>query len=721
MPLLGGVRPPIAALLAVLIAVAGVTALVLRDQEQRKVDAAVLSTQQRVAEDGALSLRASLDESVVDLQRAARTFNGIGADADDEILDRLDEVYDKWRGKAVIEPSSGKLLAASGETIPLADVRDRRTAAGAIRPKLIKLASGEARMLVFAPLDAGDGSGQRLLVASGTLTVPSIATGDERALSVLDSSGAVLAADGPRAGRAFLADDAKRLAAAAAGKGTPGQEVTSGSTSGERRDGERLAAGYAAVSVPQDRDEPSPAAALGLTVVTTVAVEQAPVTLDTQLFGLVSAASLLLITLLVSALLYATLQRPLLLLYRESGRLTRGDLRRPVPALRYGEAARTAAALESLRLQLQGAPEHALPPAARRRAGATLVVVLCGVLILLWSVPLLFLVNRADTAVSVPRRLVVDQRLRTDTTADRVRKALNEGYADLASTAQTADARLKEGNAEKLLDMTLEEHDRYRSLYLLEEGDVLARAGEEPRHPPAASPEPGTIVQLNSSGKEPLVAGYAAIPGREDAVVVGEFAPQFLVTLVTRPGLGRIHLVDEERRIVAADGRKGFRAFSPLPGAGLNELAGDAAEAHRPKARLLRGDGTVIAAAAPFTGGGAAKGLDWQVVSAQPAAWTTLPEYVVQRRTMLAGLLGVAAATACLGWLHIVVVRPLRALAARAEALAGGDRRTVLFPQHHDEVGAVVRNLELLRQQAVGEPRAARAPRARSLVTGGRD
>jgi HAMP domain-containing protein len=87
------------------------------------------------------------------------------------------------------------------------------------------------------------------------------------------------------------------------------------------------------------------------------------------------------------------------------------------------------------------------------------------------------------------------------------------------------------------------------------------------------------------------------------------------------------------------------------------------------------------------------------VVSWQPASRLAIPGYESQNRTVLAGLLGATAAVACLGWLHIVVARPLRALADGAEALAGGDRKTVLFPQHHDEVGAVTRSLELIRQQ----------------------
>ncbi|MFD0382360.1 HAMP domain-containing protein [Streptomyces stramineus] len=189
--------------------------------------------------------------------------------------------------------------------------------------------------------------------------------------------------------------------------------------------------------------------------------------------------------------------------------------------------------------------------------------------------------------------------------------------------------------------------------------------------------------------------------------MVGEYDPQFLISMVTRPGLGKVWLVDKKHRIIAADRSHGFRAFTKLPGAHLEKVAAAArkdAKRTSGTAVLRRSSDSAIVAAAGFSGGGAVKDLDWQVVSEQPTAWLELPEYTAQWHTMFAGLLGVTAAVACLGWLHIIVIRPLRSLADRAEALAGGDRKTVLFPQHHDEVGAVVRNLELIRQQLARPP-----------------
>ncbi|MFF7023445.1 HAMP domain-containing protein [Streptomyces klenkii] len=722
MPLLGGARPPIAALLALLLLVAGATALVLGDHDRSAVDKAVLSSQQRVAEDGAVALRASLDESVTDLQRAAALFAGPEAVPADTVLDKLGKVYNKWRGLAVIDPGSGALLAARGETIPLADSLADKTGKadqssgkdqgsgkkdGAPAPRLVKLPSGDTRMLVTAALRGGDKP--RLLVASGTLNVPGISTGENRSLLVVDSAGTVLAKDGPSISRTAWAKRAAKTAAAASGKAPEpgGHPGASGNLMGGT-DKHRTAVGYAAAG--RAPGESSPAGGLGLSVVTSVKVTEDAKAVRTQAFGLVAAAVLLLLAVLVTWILVRTVQRPLIHLYLESRRLGRGELDRPVRSFRGREPARVGAALESLRGQLLGG-RPTRTGRARGGIGTRTTVIICGVVLLAWAAPLLLLLNRAGSGVTVPKQLVEDQRRRTDTAADRVRKALNEGWADVASVAQIVGAGGgKESGKEQadtssaakaVLQTTLREHPRYRSVYVLDaDGKVLTRAGAAPRHPAGRKPYADSVAQLNTSGKEPAVAAYAAVPGGKGRTVVGEYDPQFLISMVTRPGLGQVWLVDDKHRVLAADRQHGFRAFSKLPGGHLDDLATKARKDTNGTSLLHRtSGGSSLAAAAAFTGGGAVRDLGWQVVSEQPASWLELPEYTAQRHTMLAGLLGVTAAVACLGWLHIIVVRPLRTLADQAEALAGGDRKTVLFPQHHDEAGAVVRNLELIRQQ----------------------
>jgi HAMP domain-containing protein len=114
---------------------------------------------------------------------------------------------------------------------------------------------------------------------------------------------------------------------------------------------------------------------------------------------------------------------------------------------------------------------------------------------------------------------------------------------------------------------------------------------------------------------------------------------------------------------------------------------------------IREGRGVTVAAAAPFSGGGVAADIGWTVVSWQNAKSFEIAPYQLEDRSVLAGLLGLAAIVVCLGWVHLVVARPLRTLAAGAEKLADGDLKTVLYPRYQDEVGAVVRSLELLRQQ----------------------
>nr|WP_308407802.1 cache domain-containing protein [Streptomyces somaliensis] len=726
MSLLGGIRPPIAVLSALLLSLTALTALSLGRVGHDAIPEAVLTSQQHFAEDGAVAMRASLDESVTDLNRAAALLNSGTPVSADSVLDRIGSVYQKWHGTAVIEIRSGRLLAARGENVPLTAVdRGKLSEPGGLDPRMVRLANGETRLLSFALL-SWPGQPQQLLVASRNLRFPGISLGGSRAIAVIDSEGTVLGGDGlPETGRSpssaqrEKAERARKqldaFAEIAAGKarqhpleakepGAGGFPGISGSLVGGARDGGRTAAGYATLAAPQPGGS-TVASGLGLTVVAMVDVPEEPARERDSLLGIVAAGALLVIGGLAVALLLGLVQRPLIRLFLESRRLTRGDLQRPVSVPAYGEAARIGEALERLRRQLVGASGDAGTATAAagrfRRVGVRGLVCASAALILLWSAPLALLVNRADGEAAVPKQLVEDQRERTETLADRVRRALNEGHADLESVASLIGDRTTPEQMTEALDRTAREHSRYRSVYVLDaDGGVLARTGGDPYRPAGKGPGKEAVALLNDSGEEPVVAGYAEVPGRKGSFVVGEFRIDFINALLQRPGLGEVRVVDAQHRVLG--GNNGYRAFQDLPSEGLEALARKtrAEEAGpRPRSAFHRDGGLHIAAAAPFTGGGAAKSLDWTVVTWKPTANLAVPEYTLQNRTVLVGLLGLTAAAACLGWLHIVVGRPLRDLARRAEALAAGDRRTVLYPHHHDEVGAVVRSLELIRQQ----------------------
>lgn len=708
MSLVGGIRPPIAVLSVLLLSLAGITALTLGKPDNALVPKAVLTSQQYVAEDGAIALRASLDESVTDLIGTATLFNEGKPVSADTVLDKVGEVYQKWRGTAVIEIKSGKMLAARGENVPLTAIDLSKLSRGdGLAPRMVRLENGQTRLIIPALL-SWKGRPQQLLVASSTLSFPGVDLGPGRAIGVVDSTGRLLsshgALDGERARKqlASFAETAARRGRQhpikAKEPGAGGYTGVSGHLTGGAAEDVRTVGGYATLTPPQP-GEPTTASSLGLTVVTEVDVSAKVSQITRPAFGVAAAGALLLIGGLAVMVLLGTVQRPLIRLFLESRRLTRGDLARPVSVPRAGEAARVGAALERLRRQLQGEPADAPGPAVRKGLGARALLAVCAVLLLVWSVPLMLVLNRADSSVKVPVQLVHDQKSRTVTLSDRVRRALNEGHADLSAVAALIGDRTTPEDMKKVLERTMQDHDRYQSIYVLgADGEILARAGDGPHHEDGKGPSKQAIAVTGEGGKKPVVTATAKAPGRGGAAVVGEFRIEFVNALLGRQGMGEVRVVDAKGRVIGGD--SGYIAFEKAPSYMSSLLA-----AKQAGATVQRGGTVRVAAAAPFSGGGAAKSLQWSLASWQPASGLAIPEYSLQNRTVLAGLLGLTAAAACLGWLHIVVVRPLRALAGQAEALAAGDRKTVLFPRHHDEVGAVVRSLELIRQQLQGQPR----------------
>ncbi|MET8692238.1 cache and HAMP domain-containing protein [Streptomyces bauhiniae] len=733
MSLIGGIRPPIAVLCVLLLSLAGVTVLALGRVDDAGVPKAVLTSQQHFAEDGAIALRASIDESVTDLTRSAALFSAGPPVTGDAALDKLGSTYQKWVGTAVVEIRSGKLVAARGETVPLTSVDT--SALGrrdGLAPRMVRLGNGETRLLSFALL-SWPGRPQLLLVASSNLQFPGISLGQFRSIAVVDSGGTILSSDGiaepeqarGSADRAEIKAKRKQLGVFARNAarraqqdprsskepGSGGYQGVSGSLLGGQLLSDRSVAGYATLAPPQP-GEVTTASGLGLSVVAMIDVDEDSRHAGSLVFGVLAGGALLLVGAVAVALLLGTVQRPLIRLFLESRRLTRGDLTRPVTVPRFGEAHRVGQSLERLRRQMLGeSAEDERAPRLRgiRRVGVRALLVVCAVLLLAWSAPLMLLLNRADGTATVPQQLVSDQRERTQTLSDRVRRALNEGEADLQSVGSLIGDGTEPAAMDEVLKRTLDENTRYRSLYVVDSsGDVVAHEGDAPRLPGSRRTSDKPLRLLGRGEKEPLVVGTAEIPGAKGNRLVGEFRIEFLNALLGRPGMGVVRLVDDKGGVIA--GNTGFLAFQSLPDSHLDDLVTASGRKLGKKARpngvLYREHGVRIAAAAPFAGSGPAQSLHWSVVSWQPVSRLAIPGYDTQNRTVLAGLLGAAAAVACLGWLHIVVARPLRTLADRSEALAGGDRKTVLFPQHHDEVGAVTRSLELIRQQLQVQRRA---------------
>jgi HAMP domain-containing protein len=728
MPLLGGIRPPIAILCVLILALAGLTAKVLGPGKDTVVPEAVLSSQQYFAEDGAISLRASIDERVADLERTATALSDGDPVEPERILADLSRAYQKWTGTTVLDLESGAVLAARGESIPLAWLdKDVLTGDQALTPRMVRLETGDVRLMTMAVLDWQDRP-QQMLIASSGLSVPAINLGPFRTMAVVAQDGEILGtagferaaalnSDQERKELAFLHKQMSRLSEQASIRaeqhpvrakepGARGYPGVSGTLVGGEYNGRVATAGYASLSSANPEEKQSVAAGLGLTVVAMLPVVMQEATEGgRELFGLAAAGVLVLLGLFAVVLLWTALQRPVLRLFLESRRLARGDLTRPVSVPRWGEPARIGRALERLRRQLHDDEDGEgsdAPASAKVRIGGRGPLVLTAAVLLLWCVPVGLLLNRTDGSVSVPSTMVNDQRERTDLIADRLRRALNEAQADLVSTSHLIGADDSADTA-GVLEAVLARHTRYQALYIVSEnGDVSARAGADPHAWNAGEDLPQVRVS-GKGGKQPVIQAAAPVAGREGSTLVGEIRVEFLNSLLNRPGLGEVRVVDSAGLTIAAS--DGFLAFEELPRRALTDLvlAGSVRAGAGPVENALfirEGKGVTVAAAAPFSGGGVTADIGWTVVSWQDAQRFQIAAYEREDRSILAGMLGLAAIILCLGWIHLVVVRPLRAIASSAEKLADGDLKTVLYPRYQDEVGAVVRSLELLRQQA---------------------
>ncbi|MGW7523326.1 HAMP domain-containing protein [Streptomyces sp. NPDC054783] len=735
-------RPPIAALVVLLLVVAALTVIGLDGVHAERVPQAVLNGEQQIAADTAQSVRTTIDVEASTVRRSAGAYPATSTSTPAAALKALTSARKAVLGSALLDPHTGKLLAAGGRPVPLGGVDVPRTASGhgAVPPRLVT-SGGTRQLLYFArvtlPAQQEDANQdqfqapsrperQWLLVVCETL--PALTTyGDGRTAEVLDASGTSLATTAHGAASPAAADSGLPASAARAAKGAGRDTDASGSLLGAATGSRRTVAGWAQVASATgsgDTDD------LGLVVFTSRAVPATTTAADYSGFALEAAGALAALALLLGLVLHFFVQQPLLRLYLSAGRLARGatedgpgaleELFRPVPVHGFGELARIGRALESLRRQLLGESGPQEFP-ARRGPGYRALAVVGVVVLACWAVPMIFMLNRADTATAVPVPVLADQQARTQIAANRIRQSLDQSYTDLSDVAAGLPGRSRAAQTE-VLRHTLADHKQYRSLYLLDRsGGITLRVGDTPLRTLVHVPDGGGITTVNTSGRIPAIAAYAqvrAVKGKAPAagvVLFGEIDVKALNSVLARPKLGSVWVTDDDTRVLAAS--VGYRAFQSLPDSGMTRLAratqGAAGTAGTATSAVLRtSSGPSVDAAAPLAQSGPTARLGWHVVTAEPAAALQIPAVQAEQRTMLAGILGLSLGAACLGWLHVVVIRPLRAVAVLVERLAGGDRRTVLHPVNHDEIGSVTRGLELIRQALADRDRAARSGHA---------
>jgi hypothetical protein len=317
-------------------------------------------------------------------------------------------------------------------------------------------------------------------------------------------------------------------------------------------------------------------------------------------------------------------------------------------------------------------------------------VALVAAAVLGWSAGLLVIFGSRN--VAVPSSVVVSVRSQTAGAADALRRSVNDGLADLRAIT-TLDGK-DPAALRPAVEALVAGQSRYRSVYLVDkDGREVFSAGREPLAPVGRPPAEAGIRQQNDTGRVPVLIAHAPLPATGHALV-GEFDHEHLAGLLGRAP-GQVRLVNSGLRTIAAT--DGFVAFEEL---GEDGPRGSVARARQGNAvagvQNRPGDRAVVAAA--LVEGGTVGKLGWTVLAQQPVGELALPGNVLRRNALMLALAGVLLAMLALGWQHLMLIRPLRRVAKAADALRAGDRHTVIYPQHHDQIGTIAACLEICRQ-----------------------
>ena len=679
---LGGVVLPWIVTLTFFLFLAGLTVMTVGRGHNGQVAEAVLLSQKQVAADLAYQVRNSLSQELTDLGNAGRAVSGqesAGDTTPTAILGLVGAAHPEWRGLALLDPRSRKLLATRGEPVPVAALGqepiDQPTAALAHDP------SGQSEVILAAPMSIGDQDHSVLAAAMR----PRLPRSFDSAVTLVDESGAPVVASGSADVQAKLAQ--------AVSQAVRDATHASDSVTATVLSARRHVIAYARVTGEGLND-------LRLYAVSIRPVVSAPPAHPGRGFGLAAGVALAYLALAAFAVHAHALIGPVRRIEREAASLAKGDTNVTIGKPRPAEPGRLAAALEAIRRELIGHPvrHQGHSPLARVfTARGTLIVT--ALLILAWSmvVPVLSRSMRPDR---VPAEVIDDQRGRITVLADTLARGINDATASLERLARDVRASVPHDDLRRLLVGAKDADGRFRSIYVVEaDGKLAARAGTKPRRPSEPLPAVAGVSQANISGPVPIVVAYA--PAADGLVIAGELDPRYLDDRLDRPGLGTVWIVDPGRRIISSD--DGFHAFGRLTDSAVDRAV-DRALTGVHTSRVYRDSGpATIVAAAQLRPVGPAGMLGWTVVSKMPADQLPLPVYLVRHHATVVGLLAVAGLWLCYGWLYLVGVRPLRVLVRDAERIAWpGDRGMVIYPRVHNEIGSIARSLEVLRLRLLG-------------------
>jgi HAMP domain-containing protein len=323
------------------------------------------------------------------------------------------------------------------------------------------------------------------------------------------------------------------------------------------------------------------------------------------------------------------------------------------------------------------------------------------VLLLSLAVVTLVAGGRVEHGIRVPRAVLDGQQVATSTAAQAVRRSLNEGVDDLAAVATAlSHQRVTQPSQLRAHLLSLADlHDRYRSLYVVDDrGFVVTQLGSQ-AHPAVLPPvvtEPGMNRALKVTDSE-VIAQYAPLagPGGARWVLAAEYDPAFLRFALDGVLPASAWVLDGDGRTVGATGD--FTPFQRLGEPALRRAALQASDnlGYELGGRATHQQGVV--AWAPAAGTGPAGSLGLGVVSARDLGTIVLPQTQAREQALLFGVLLLATSLGVFGWLYAMLIRPLQRLAQEAERLAYGDLRRPVEIRRYDEIGLMGRSLEHMR------------------------
>lgn len=308
------------------------------------------------------------------------------------------------------------------------------------------------------------------------------------------------------------------------------------------------------------------------------------------------------------------------------------------------------------------------------------------------------LAGRDTTEAGVSHAVLNAQEATAVGSAQQVRRSLNEGIDDLVQAARVLDedraaGTVRADRAVTVLRATLEAHNRYASLALVDADTgrtVLGVPGEQPPAPLGRLADSDPQMRVLEDGR---IVQSAPVGDGGGLLVAAVYDPAFLLPqLVPRPN--GVYVVDEQARALAALGAVGLG--DPLGSSSLRRAAELGRDVTGASASALGAESSTVVAYAPVEGFGPAgdAGLALVVVRDVPTAG---PVASYRLSGTFAALLLAGVVVLLFRWLHTGVIRPVLDVQREAERIAYGDLSRPVRADRDDEVGRLARSLERLR------------------------